>query len=891
MSRRKQARPIRVNENENGYGSASQTILNETRSTLVEANFLDIRDDEKLSREIDNSPPSCSEDDVLIPETNELFCANYPEPQSSNYVSDIPFENLHVSPVQNETANSLENPMVFTPSHVTLEVLENTKVAVAQFAASALANGADETSLKNLANLQTSLFSLQSQQIRQIQLIQELQSKLDDRSVSTTKDKADFSQELKDQPSIPETLSDNSKISTLQFQNLCSPKSETNKVVVNAMDSNIIIDHNHSVPVMEPNTLEMLQKSTQEVLDSASRGILSGNMIDEMALRKMKNFDGDGRHDPFSKHQCRYCDKIFGSDSALQIHIRSHTGERPFRCNMCSSSFTTKGNLKVHYQRHTQIDAFQLEMMDRFRSPNRIIDFGRAASHREFGENVSDRPYPPSKSMTLRSDATTENVPYSTKTNPQEKKIEPEALCHNRPSQSETNKLQSFIENMEGHFSKHNRRKRTSTSTSWQVTETKIHPIDQTDLMDLSNKPKVDEKDTRKNKIRSERNYRMGFSNSKIDETDSDGDQLDLSDAAHKTRMASTGIKNGNNNAPNDSYVNYPYYPHDIDPTSHFLNRGLHPMSTGAMFNHLGYPALEIHYRSHTKERPYKCRICRRGFSTKGNMKQHMLTHKIRDSSNIYDKSAPSSPPSSDSGNSFASPNSYCDNVPNRGSNDTDHYNSKSSYVSDGDDVNDNDRDSLSDRQAEDYSKRRQSTYERDEESNRLQNCPSATQLKPTIPLYETIPSSLFHSKTSSDNNSPTSFPLHSPSIQSNRTSYLEESTAITSASNNKPSNESSQSTNSKHLCRVCHKNFSSSSALHIHLRTHTGSRPFVCNVCQKAFTTKGNLKVHMSIHTWTHGVNRVTRQMGPFPVEFPLNCMPFRHADTRMRRLEHDHQ
>lgn len=509
-------------------------------------------------------------------------------------MSDIPFENLHVSPVQNDTVNSLENSIVFTPSHVTLEVLENTKVAVAQFAASALANGADETSLKNLANLQTSLFSLQSQQIRQIQLIQELQSKLDDRSLTTTKEKIDYSEESKDERSIPETVSTDSKILSQNFHNSSSLKSESNKVPTNpATDTNIIIDHNHSVPVMEPNTLEMLQKSTQEVLDSASRGILSGNMIDEMALRKMKNFDGDGRNDPFSKHQCRYCDKIFGSDSALQIHIRSHTGERPFRCNMCSSSFTTKGNLKVHYQRHTQIDAFQLEIMDRFRSPNRIMDFGRAmsSSHREFGESVPERPYPPAKSMTLRSDATTENVPYSTKTNPQEKKVEPELLCHNRPSQSETNKLQSFIENMEGHFSKHNRRKRTSTSTSWQVTEPKIHPIDQNELMDLSNKPKIDEKDTKKNKIKIEHNYRMGFSNSRIDETDSDGDHSELNETSNKTtRMANSSMKNGNNNPPNESYANYPYYPHDIDPTNHFLNRGLHPLSAGAMFNHLGYP-------------------------------------------------------------------------------------------------------------------------------------------------------------------------------------------------------------------------------------------------------------------------------------------------------------
>ncbi|KAH8317553.1 hypothetical protein KR067_011846, partial [Drosophila pandora] len=134
-----------------------------------------------------------------------------------------------------------------------------------------------------------------------------------------------------------------------------------------------IITHHDDLP--EPNSLEMLQKRAQEVLDSASQGILANNMADDFAFGD-KNGDGKGRNEPFFKHRCRYCGKVFGSDSALQIHIRSHTGERPFKCNVCGSRFTTKGNLKVHFQRHAQkfphvpMNATPIpEHMDKFHPP------------------------------------------------------------------------------------------------------------------------------------------------------------------------------------------------------------------------------------------------------------------------------------------------------------------------------------------------------------------------------------------------------------------------------------------------------------------------------------------------------------------------------------------
>ncbi|XP_077401451.1 sal-like protein 3 [Vanacampus margaritifer] len=59
---------------------------------------------------------------------------------------------------------------------------------------------------------------------------------------------------------------------------------------------------------------------------------------------------GSGR----PQHMCRFCGKVLSSDSSLQIHLRSHTGERPYQCPVCLSRFTTRGNLKAHFLRHRE---------------------------------------------------------------------------------------------------------------------------------------------------------------------------------------------------------------------------------------------------------------------------------------------------------------------------------------------------------------------------------------------------------------------------------------------------------------------------------------------------------------------------------------------------------
>lgn len=299
-------------------------------------------------------------------------------------------------------------------SHVTLEALQNTKVAVAQFAATALAGGADsEAALQDLALLQSTLYTLQHQQVFQLQLISQLQQQLSithNQSVpqQTTGELSD-SKEVSSSPIIqpkplssltsppssrppshhqtspvPMTpnLSQERPTSTSSASPLNLPLASSNVTGTTATTSSSQVPMSHQMPPLcsissslassiitntdppplhEPNTLEMLQKRAQEVLDNASQGLLANNLADELAFRggkgsRLSPYDsksGSGRGEPFFKHRCRYCGKVFGSDSALQIHIRSHTGERPFKCNVCGSRFTTKGNLKVHFQRHT----------------------------------------------------------------------------------------------------------------------------------------------------------------------------------------------------------------------------------------------------------------------------------------------------------------------------------------------------------------------------------------------------------------------------------------------------------------------------------------------------------------------------------------------------------
>uniref|UniRef100_A0AAQ6INY6 C2H2-type domain-containing protein n=2 Tax=Anabas testudineus TaxID=64144 RepID=A0AAQ6INY6_ANATE len=58
-------------------------------------------------------------------------------------------------------------------------------------------------------------------------------------------------------------------------------------------------------------------------------------------------------HSGEKAHSCSYCGKRFGRADLLKSHKRTHTGERPYSCNICSKTYAHPSQLRIHKRIHT----------------------------------------------------------------------------------------------------------------------------------------------------------------------------------------------------------------------------------------------------------------------------------------------------------------------------------------------------------------------------------------------------------------------------------------------------------------------------------------------------------------------------------------------------------
>uniref|UniRef100_A0A8C1SIQ4 Spalt-like transcription factor 3a n=1 Tax=Cyprinus carpio TaxID=7962 RepID=A0A8C1SIQ4_CYPCA len=311
--------------------------------------------------------------------------------------------------------------------------------------------------------------------------------------------------------------------------------------------------------------------------------------------------------DPFFKHKCRFCAKVFGSDSALQIHLRSHTGERPFKCNICGNRFSTKGNLKVHFQRHKEKYP-QIEM-NPYPVPE-YLDNVPTSSGIPYGMSL-----PPEKPVTTWLDSKPALSTIPTSTALQLPPTIPSIIGSYGDSSS---------------FTPLSRSPQMPSPPSSECTSmSPNHLIAEASIAQISSSPQPSVASDTPPVLKSEAFHLPPTSTTRTQIIYSanspsavSSPSLQMVSSQFKPKFPFGGLLDSMQTSETSKLQQLV---ENIDKKMADPNQCVicHRVLSCQS-------ALKMHYRIHTGERPFKCKICGRAFTTKGNLKTHFGVHRSK---------------------------------------------------------------------------------------------------------------------------------------------------------------------------------------------------------------------------------------------------------------------
>ncbi|XP_055535522.1 zinc finger protein 891-like [Wyeomyia smithii] len=117
-------------------------------------------------------------------------------------------------------------------------------------------------------------------------------------------------------------------------------------------------DKNSRPSCSENVTDTYIRKLPQETIGKTNEGVMP--MRGDRIIKKISQFRRIAKTN--KKHSCSICDKTFENRFNLGIHMRTHTGPRPYKCEICGKRYTIASKLQGHMRFHTGERPFKCDV-------------------------------------------------------------------------------------------------------------------------------------------------------------------------------------------------------------------------------------------------------------------------------------------------------------------------------------------------------------------------------------------------------------------------------------------------------------------------------------------------------------------------------------------------